>query len=101
MSKSKGVIVTFVGLCLALMLAGCQAGGSATGSNGASWTPAPIQVPQGYTGIVRVTFSSATTYDQAISLLESAGMKAQVQCPNPGPVRADPTPVSNADSQKA
>jgi hypothetical protein len=92
MNKTKVLMMLLVGVCLGLALAGCQAGGSPTGSAGPTSTPAPIHVPAGYTGMVLVTFSATTTYDQAVSILQSAGLKAQVQCPNPGPITVDPTP---------
>jgi len=91
MNKRKVLMLMLVGLCLGLALAGCQAAGSNTGAAGPTSTPAPIHVPAGYTGMVLVTFSASTTYDQAVSILQSAGLKAQAQCPNPGPIVADPT----------
>ncbi len=92
MSKSKLMIGVLAAVCLALTLAACQPGGSATGSAGATRTPAPIHVPSGYQGIVQISFTSTTTYDQAVSILRSAGLRLQVPCPNPGPIVADPTP---------
>jgi hypothetical protein len=101
-SKSKVLITLLVGACFALVLAGCQAGGSVTGSAAPTSTPAPINVPAGYQGIVIVTFSATTTYDQAVSILESAGMKLQALCPSTGPVAVDsgvtPTPITQQDT---
>jgi hypothetical protein len=90
MSKKKIVITALAGLCLALALVGCGAGGSNTGAAGPGTTPT-VTVSPGYQGLVVVTFTASTTYDQAVSILESAGMKLQAQCPNPGPIIADPT----------
>jgi hypothetical protein len=90
--------------CLAVLLAACQpGGGSATGSAPTS-TPhtAPINVPQGYQGLVIVSFTADTTYDQAVAVLQSAGMTPRAQCPNGGPILASPTgtPVV-VDQQRA
>ncbi|HLW01454.1 MAG TPA: hypothetical protein VKT82_22550 [Ktedonobacterales bacterium] len=95
MRTSKAIIWMLAALCLALALAACQPGGAAsnTGSTGPTSTPAPINVPTGYQGLVQVTFTSTTTYAQAASIIESAGLTLQVPCPNPGPIRPDPTPV--------
>ena len=95
MRTSKALIWMLAAICLALALAACQPGGGAasnTGSAGPTSTPAPINVPASYQGLVQVTFTSAATYAQAVSVLESAGMKLQLQCPNPGPILANPTP---------
>lgn len=105
MPRSKVITGVLVGLCLALALAACQPVGSASGTPGSAAPtrpPAPINVPPGYQGLVRITFSAATTYDQAVSILQSAGMKLQVPCPNPGPITVEPPvtprPISQQDS---
>lgn len=89
--------------CLALALAACQPGAGSTTGGAPTGTPhsAPINVPQGYQGLVSVTFTSDTTYDQAVAILQSAGMKLQVPCPNPGPISADPTVTSRPIDQRA
>lgn len=98
MNKRKGLWIALVGLCLALALAACQPGGSATGSEPAS-TPAPIHVSAGYQGLVLVTFRANTSYDQAVALLQSARMQLRAQCPNPGPIRVGtPTPVTQRET---
>jgi hypothetical protein len=95
MRKRKGLSMALVGLCLALALAACQPGGSASGSAGPASTPAPIHVSTGYQGLVLVTFTSSASYDQAAAVLQSAGMRLQAQCPHPGPIRVGtPTPVT-------
>ena len=101
MSKQRFIgILAFA--CLALVLAACQPGGSVTGG-AATGTPhsAPINVPQGYQGMVSVTFTSTTTYDQAVAILQNAGMRLQVPCPNPGPIVADPTAIARPIDQRA
>jgi len=102
MRTRKALIWMLAAICLAVALAACQPGGAAsnTGSAGPTTTPAPINVPAGYQGLVQVTFSSAATYDQAVSVVESAGMKLQVECPNPGPILANPTPTPRPVSQQ-
>jgi hypothetical protein len=50
---------------------------------------------------VQITFSATTTYDEAVSILQSAGMKLQVQCPNPGPIVGDPTVTPRPINQQA
>ena len=90
MSKKTIFITALAWLCLALALAGCGANGSNTGAAGPSSTPT-VTVSQGYQGLVLVTFTSSTTYDAAVSILESAGMTLRAPCANPGPILADPT----------
>ncbi len=102
MRKSKGMFGVLLVACLALTLAACQPGSgttnSATSANETASTPAPIHVPEGYQGIVQITFTPTTTYAQAVSVLEKARMRLQVLCPNPGPILADPpaspTPIT-------
>lgn len=86
--RKKIIFAVLLGLILAL--AGCQAGGSNTAASGATSTPT-VTVAPGYQGLVQITFSASTTYTEAASIVESAGMKLQVPCPNPGPIIADPT----------
>lgn len=81
---------------LLLALAACSPGGATnTGSNPQATSthqPAPIHVPQGYHGIIVISFDASTTYEQAKAEVESAGLKLRVPCPNPGPIAADATP---------
>jgi hypothetical protein len=93
----KKIIGELALVLLVLALAACQPGGSSTGAASATGTPrsAPINVPAGYQGLVLITFSSGATYDQAAAILQSAGMKLQVPCPNPGPIIAGATPKPN------
>jgi hypothetical protein len=81
---------------LLLALAACSPGGgaSSTGGNPPASTqpPAPIHVPQGYQGLISVSFSANTTYEQARASVEQAGLKLAVPCPNGGPIVADATP---------
>jgi len=99
MSKRK-IIGGLAFACLALALAACQAGGGS--STGTSNPPhmAPINVPSGYQGLIQVSFSATTTYDQAISIVQNAGLKLQVACPNPGPIVADPTVTTRPIDQR-
>ncbi len=101
MSKSKTLIGMLVGLCLALALAGCAAGGTSsnTGAVGPATTPAPINVPAGYQGLLMITFTPGTTYEQAVSILDSAGMKLQEQCPHSGPILVNATPTPTPTQQ--
>ncbi len=95
MSKRK-IMGLLVFACLALTLAACQAGsGSATGTS-----RAPINVPSGYQGLIQISFSVTTTYDQAVSIVQNAGLKLQVPCPNPGPIVADPTVTPKNTDQR-
>ncbi len=93
----KNSILWLALVCLLLALAACSPGGSASSSGGnppASSTqpPAPIHVPQGYHGLISVSFSANTTYEQAKASIEQAGLKLAVPCPDPGPIVADATP---------
>jgi hypothetical protein len=102
MRISKACIGLLAALCLALALAACQPGGgtSNTDSAGPTSTPAPINVPAGYQGLVVVTFTSATTYAQAVSIIKSAGLQLQRQCPNSGPILANPTVTSTVMTEQ-
>ena len=92
--RSQGVWLALALLLLAL--AACSPGAStAAGSNPQATSthqPAPIHVPQGYHGIIVISFDASTTYEQAKAEVESAGLKLGVPCPNPGPIATDATP---------
>ena len=83
--------------CLLLALAACSPGGgtTSTGSNPTATStqpPAPIHVSPGYQGLILVSFSSNTSYEQAKAILEQAGLKLRMLCSGPGPVAVDDTP---------
>jgi hypothetical protein len=98
----KNLLFLLALACLAVLLAACQPGGSTTGSAPTN-TPhtASITVPPGYDGLILVSFTSDTTYDQAAAILQGAGLKLQVPCPNAGPIVANPTgtPVVRNDQR--
>jgi hypothetical protein len=104
MRTSKMLIQALAVLSLALALAACAPGGSTTsntGSAGPTSTPAPINVPANYQGLVVVTFTSTTTYNQAVSIIKSAGLELQALCPNPGPILANPPSTPRPVTQEA
>jgi hypothetical protein len=74
-----------------LTFAACQPGGASIASTPAH--QAPIHVPQGYQGVIEITFSPTTTYTQALSILQSAGLQAQAQCSGPGATVDPPMPT--------
>ncbi len=82
----------FVPVCMALTFAACAPGGTA--STGSTAHQAPIHVPAGYQGLIEVVFSPTTTYDQALSTLQSAGLQAEIPCSGPG-ASVDPPVFSN------
>jgi hypothetical protein len=88
--KLVGSVLVLV--CFALVVAAC-APGSASTTSGATHQ-APIHVPSGYQGLIEVVFTPTTTYDQALSILQSAGLQAEVPCSGPGPT-VDPPVFSN------
>ncbi|HLW03665.1 MAG TPA: hypothetical protein VKT82_33775 [Ktedonobacterales bacterium] len=80
---------------LALVLAACQpdTGGSA------SHIPT-VQVPPNYQGSLRVTFNSSTTYNQAVDIVQEAGLQlVGPSCIGQGtrPAPGIPTPSSAPD----
>jgi hypothetical protein len=42
--------------------------------------------------MIVISFDTSTTYEQAKTAVESAGLTLQVPCPNPGPIAVDVTP---------
>ena len=81
---------------LLLALAACSPGAS-TGAGSypqatSTHQPAPIHVPQGYHGIIVISFDASTTYEQAKAAVESAGLTLAIPCPNAGPIAVDATP---------
>lgn len=81
---------------LLLALAACSPGAStAAGSNPQATSThqtAPIHVPQGYHGMIVISFDTSTTYEQAKAAVESAGLTLAIPCPNAGPIAVDATP---------
>ena len=81
---------------LLLALAACSPGGvTNTGSNPQATSThqaAPIHVPQGYHGLIVISFAASTTYVQAKAAVESAGLTLAIPCPNAGPIAVDATP---------
>lgn len=75
---------------LLLALAACSPGASTT--TGSNLPPAPIHVPQGYHGMIVISFAAGTTYVQAKAAVESAGLTLAIPCPNAGPIAVDATP---------
>ena len=94
----------WLALVVLLALAACSPGGATNTGSGPQATstqqPAPIHVPQGYHGLIVISFDASTTYAQAKTAVESAGLTLQVPCPNPGPIAIDatPRPTDQSDS---
>src|SRR5579871_1936160 len=69
-------------LLLLLALAACSPGGATNTGSGPQATsthqPAPIHVPSGYHGMIVISFDASTTYEQAKTAVESAGLTLQV-----------------------
>lgn len=49
--------------------------------------------------MIVISFDASTTYAQAKTAVESAGLALQVPCPNPGPIVADATPRPTDQSE--
>lgn len=76
---------------LVLAVAACQPGGASTANTAAGASPqATIQVPQGYHGLILVTFRPPTTYDQALAIIQQAGLYLPAQCTGPGRLPLSP-----------
>lgn len=87
---------------LALAVAACQPGGASTDHTTAGASPqATIQVPQGYHGLILVTFLPATSYDQALAVIQQAGLYLPAQCTGPGRLPLSPieTPLPPKDQR--
>lgn len=71
--KSSVWMIGLYGLMLGmfvLALAGCQP------NTGSSVSQVPtVTVPPNYPGSVRITFSASTTYEQAVAVVQNAGMQ--------------------------
>lgn len=78
---------------LVLALAGCQP------DNGGSASPTPtMTIPPNYAGSLRIMFSASTTYEQAVAIVQGAGMQLEGpscigQGAHPGPGLPSPTPT--------
>ena len=93
-SRPAGAGLTL--LILLLGLAACQPGGASPPTT----SPAPlatVQVPPGYQGLIAVTFTPATTYTQALTILQNAGLSLPTPCTKvpPDPPIATPLPISD------
>ena len=88
---------------LVLAVAACQPGGASTAhTTAAGASPqVTIQVPQGYHGLILVTFLPATSYDQALAVIQQAGLYLPAQCTGPGRLPLSPieTPLPPRDQR--
>ncbi len=75
-----------------LALAACAPGTSGSGPQPTSTHQAPIHVAPGYQGMISISFSTTTSYQQAMTIVQNAGLKLAVPCPNAGPIIANATP---------
>ena len=78
-----------------LALAACQPAGSAGGAGTGHVAPT-VTVPLNYQGSLRITFTSSTSYDQAVAIAQGAGLQLVAGCtgigPNPNPALPTRTP---------
>jgi hypothetical protein len=89
-------------VALALVFAACQPGGASNAHTAAvAPSQATVQVPQGYHGLILVTFTPATTYDQALAIIQQAGLYLPAECTGPGRLPLSPieTPLPPKDQR--